>query len=261
MNLMPKKFLKRQELAQKQPYFIAAVFSLVLVVLAFGAYYSKLASLKTETLSIITGKSAPLKQTETLLNRELAALDRLKQENAQLVEWSEQRFVWPDLLTELRAVLKRTEDLRTAQMGGVPNGVWIEKFSSANPNLVTSGSTELSFEEEAEPQSQQVDPKVAEMLAKRYGLPTAKKEESVSPAARAATNEVGLFNVSCRAVSLRNVEPSADDKLMFALQSELRNSPMFDPEGTKLAEEIKQDANQPTFSFGLTLKLKNPIKL
>ena len=105
MNLMPKKFLKRQQLAQKQPYFMATVFSLVLVVLAIGGYYSKLASLKSGTLALVNQRAQPLLDTNRRLQSELRKLDQLKQEKDQLHEWSSQRFFWSDLLKELRQVL------------------------------------------------------------------------------------------------------------------------------------------------------------
>src|SRR6185295_4578239 len=45
MNLMPKSSLKRQQFNQKKPYFIAAVFSLVLVVFVYGMFYGSVASI------------------------------------------------------------------------------------------------------------------------------------------------------------------------------------------------------------------------
>src|SRR5438067_1167617 len=43
LNLVPKSILKRQEFEQKKPYFIAAVFSLVLVVFAYGWFFDRVA--------------------------------------------------------------------------------------------------------------------------------------------------------------------------------------------------------------------------
>src|SRR5438046_2734103 len=51
LNLVPKSIRKRQELDQKKPYFIAAIFSLVLVVFAYGLFYSKIAAVKAESLA------------------------------------------------------------------------------------------------------------------------------------------------------------------------------------------------------------------
>src|SRR5437762_5609372 len=53
MNLMPKSSLKRQQFNQKKPYFIATVFSLVAVVLAYGWFYAKIADIKRDSLDRI----------------------------------------------------------------------------------------------------------------------------------------------------------------------------------------------------------------
>jgi len=266
MNLMPKKFLKRQELAQKQPYFMATVFSLVLVVLAIGGYYSKLASLKSETLALIKTRAQPLLDTNRKLQVELRTLNGLRDEKELLHEWSSQRFFWSDLLTELRQVLAATEAIRKAEMNGVDNGVWIEAFSSANPNLQTSGSTgsiDLYEEEEESDPYGGMDEETKKLMIERYGLESVGGSAATVTTATTttgATNEVGQFNVTCRAVSLKNLDPTADDRLAYVLQGQLQNSPLFDPEGTKLAGRISA-VDELTFSFGVTLKLKTPLKL
>src|SRR5258705_430843 len=50
LNLMPKSSLQRQKLSQKKPYIVATVFSLVLVVGAFGLFYNKLTEVKKDAL-------------------------------------------------------------------------------------------------------------------------------------------------------------------------------------------------------------------
>src|SRR5881398_1757097 len=64
MNLMPKSSLKRQQFNQKKPYFIATVFSLVAVVLAYGWFYAKIADIKRVSLARINDKVEPLKQKQ-----------------------------------------------------------------------------------------------------------------------------------------------------------------------------------------------------
>ena len=264
MNLMPRKLLKRQELLQKQPYFIAAVFSLVLVVLAAGGYYSRLASLKAEALEDINLRAGPIKSTEARLNRELNQLNQLQSENTQLFEWSQQRFAWSDMLTELQTVLTRTEALRKAEMGGVQNGVWIENFSSTNPSLAAGPSVRLEPDPQEDIVRPSVDPEMMKMMMERYGLASAGTfgGPAAAPAARdtVSTNEVTGFNVTCRAVSRRNLDATADDRLLFVLESQLKASPLFDPDETRLSSPVTRD-DELTFSFGITLKLKNPIKL
>ena len=265
MNLMPRKLLQRQELLQKQPYFVAGVFSLVLVVLAFGGYYSRLASLKAEALEDINRRSGPIKATETRLNRELARLNQLQSETTQLFEWSQQRFGWADMLAELQAVLARTESLRKTEMGGVENGVWIEGFSSTNPNLAAAPTAQLQPEGDEPVARPAMDPEMMKLMMQRYGLASAETfggpAVAAAPVAQtASTNEVSSFNVTCRAVSRRSLDATADDRLLFALVDQLRESALFDPAETRLSSPVTRD-DELTFSFGITLKLKTPIKL
>src|SRR5436190_12524266 len=53
MNLMPKSSLKRQQFDQKKPYFIAAIFSLVLVVFAYGMFYKNITGVKRTSLETL----------------------------------------------------------------------------------------------------------------------------------------------------------------------------------------------------------------
>src|SRR4051812_33644616 len=53
LNLVPKSIRKRQQFDQKKPYFIAAVFSLVLVVFAYGWFFDRVAQVKASSLEEI----------------------------------------------------------------------------------------------------------------------------------------------------------------------------------------------------------------
>src|SRR5438876_4499485 len=122
MNLMPKSSLKRQQFNQKKPYFIATVFSLVAGVLAYGWFYAKIAEIKREALERLNVKVEPLRQKQTELQGELDKLQKLNRESGQLTEWMEQRFFWPDVLTELRRLLMAAEATRKQVMAGIENG-------------------------------------------------------------------------------------------------------------------------------------------
>src|SRR5437899_90803 len=154
MNLMPKSSLKRQQFNQKKPYFIATVFSLVAVVLAYGWFYAKVADIKRDSLARINEKVEPLKQKESELQVEHDKLKKLNRESDQLTEWMEQRFFWPDVLTELRRLLMQAEANRKQAMAGVENGVWIESFTSQTPGLTAAPEQEQE-QQEVTPSAQQ----------------------------------------------------------------------------------------------------------
>src|SRR6266542_3407780 len=262
MNLMPKSSLKRQQFNQKKPYFIATVFSLVAVVLAYGGFYAKTVDIKREAYEKIKVQAEPLRQKSTQLQAEQEKLNKLKQETTQLTEWMEQRFYWADVLSELRGVLMRAEAARK-QVMGVENGVWIESFTSATPGLTAAPAP---AEEEATQSPYQMN---VEMM-KRYGLiprGAAPSEggttAAAKPATPASTNEIAIVTLKCRGLNLKKYSPTANDELAFAVKKELQASPMFDSKETKLSGDIAQvdAANSVTFSFGVTMKMKHPLKL
>jgi len=271
MNLMPKSSLKRQQLNQKKPYFIATIFSLVAVVLAYGGFYYKTADIKHEALAKISTQVNPLQEKETALQQEENKLKNLKQESGQLTEWMEQRFFWADLLTELRRVMMQAESARKEAMG-VENGVWIESFTSATPGL-TAAPAQAQQEEETTSAANMM--MYQRLMMERYGLmrPPGMSSQSetesaaATPAATktapASTNEIATITVKCRGLNLKRISPSANDDLAFAVQDALHKSPLFDPKETKLSGPIEQveETNSVTFSFGVTLKLKRPMKL
>jgi hypothetical protein len=149
-------------------------------------------------------------------------------------------------------------------MGGVQNGVWIENFSSTNPSLASGPTVRLEPEPDDETVRPAADPAMMKMMMERYGLASAGMfgGPTAAPAARdtVSTNEVVSLNVTCRAVSRRDLDATADDRLLFVLESQLQASPLFDPAETRLSSPVTRD-DELTFSFGITLKLKNPIKL
>ncbi len=267
MNLMPKSSLKRQQFIQKKPYFIATVFSLIAVVLAYGFFYENIADIKRQALAKISAQVQPLQTRATELEQEEGKLAKLRQEANQLTEWSEQRFYWADVLAELRRVLMQAEAVRKQEMG-VDNGVWIESFTSATPGLTAAPTT--GAEEEPAPTPFYYN----RLMMERYGLiprgaPLPPEGEpgaapaAAKPATPASTNQITTITVKCQGLNLKKLDPSANDKLAFAVRDGLQASPLFDHKKTKLSGEIEQvDAtNSVTFSFGLNLELKHPMNL
>jgi len=80
----------------------------------------------------------------------------------------------------------------------------------------------------------------------------------VNPAATAVTNEYSTITLVCRAVDV--AQQQARQIIPFALQAELNASPLFDPATTVLSPQVTPDDATSTFSFGVTLGLKSPLK-
>src|SRR5438034_3942874 len=64
LNLMPKSSVKQQVWRQKQPYVMASVICLILVLFAFGWFYDKVATVKAQALERLTTKGQPLRSAE-----------------------------------------------------------------------------------------------------------------------------------------------------------------------------------------------------
>jgi len=274
MNLMPKSSLKRQQFNQKKPYFIATVFSLVAVVLAYGWFYAKIADIKRESLARIDEKVRPLKERETVLQAEHDKLKKLNRESDQLTEWMEQRFFWPDVLTELRRLLLQAESNRKQVMAGVENGVWIESFTSQTPGLTAAPEQETQ-QEQVNTSAQQAF--YYKLMMERYHIlppgaspPTtteggdsnATGTATATKTTPASTNEIAVITIKCRGLNLKRFSPTANNDLAYAVEKELQESPLFDRKETKLSGDIESvDETAVTFSFGVTLKFKHPMKL
>ena len=268
LNLVPKSIRKRQQFDQKKPYFVAAVLSLVLVVFAYGWFYDRVAAVKAASLAEIQKEVEPLKASETELVKHEAQIKKTKEELDTFVGWLQQRFYWPDLLTNLRSILLEVEMRHTRP--GLEAGVWIEKFGTS-----TAGAAAAAVEEETTPNYFRMDPKLME----RYGLMRPGMARPSDAAPEGDTNATGaatatpktpaadtnnIVNVSFLAVNIsRGGDPSANAQLAYAVRDAIRENPLLDKEGTELSEAGVQLASptDTTFSFGMKLKLKPPIKI
>ena len=121
LNLIPKAKMARQSFKEKQPYFIAAVFSLVLVVTAYGFFYHLVAGSRKGSLDKMQGRLEPLKRDARDLQdarKELLAVN----ETAQLYqEPVESRFYWMQLIGALQSIFVKLEAAPFARAGAATN--------------------------------------------------------------------------------------------------------------------------------------------
>jgi hypothetical protein len=286
LNLMPDSTLNWIQFNQKKPYFIATVFSLVLVVFSSGWLFSKLADVKTDELDKLKKDVAPLQAKETRFKSAYGDMKKSHEVADQYKDWLDERYYWADVLTELRAVLMRVE-AKTGETLNTPTGVWVEKFITSTVNSSAMSAYQPTFY----PQAVAVAPLPAtgggggegdptsEAFRRRYGRflnpaaspqntaptgPTGPGPTAAAPKLKKAgsTNEISTVAIVCRAIDMTSIKPDANVTIAFALQNELRASPMFDPDETEVAGQgLVPDASNHTFTFGLTLKLKRPLKL
>ncbi|MCC6234405.1 MAG: pilus assembly protein PilM [Verrucomicrobiales bacterium] len=274
LNLLPKSSIKRQQFEAKKPYFLASLFSLVVVVFGLGYFTRQVANDKTTALETITSKVEPLAAKEQQLTSAASTLKSVETDAGQYKEWLAAKYRWVDIFGELRKSLLAAED--KAKTADVDIGIWIESLHMGDV-VKEMGETEEAPAAEEKPTTYQMSPE----LMRRYGLlPAATAttegdggdasggggESSASSSAatkkkKGSTNEVSEISLTLRAVNLYSLDVTKNLHIAAAVEQELKANPMFDPASTRLGKQSTPDENAPTFTFELTLGLKDPIKL
>jgi type IV pilus assembly protein PilM len=276
LNLLPKSSLKRQQFEQKKPYFLASLFSLVIVVTLLGLFTRKMASDKEAALDQLTTRVEPLQAKERQLESAATALKTVEANATGYRDWLLGKYRWVDLLAELRRALETAEE--KARPGpGVDIGVWVESFRMGN---VTKefGAAEQAEEQQQEDTPQPTSFQMSPELMRRYGLmppsATATPEGEGGDGSgtettaatdttkkKTSTNEVHEIELVLKAVNLSSLSPTRNLYIARAVEEELKASAYFNSTNTRLGKQVPTEPDSPTFTFELTLGLKDPIKL
>jgi type IV pilus assembly protein PilM len=269
LNLMPDSTLRWQTFNEKKPYFIATLASLALMALAVGFLFNKLAAVKRDKLADLQPKLDQASMKDRQFQQAYSQLERELKTAEQYSEWLRERAQWAEILRELRAALVRVEE-GTKREFGVDTGVWVEKITSYTP-ATGAGLTGTPGSPYSVDNPYASNPEMEMARARYEGYRPRMVEEDIyrppdptgmdaSTSGEGATNQVGSIKLECRGVSLSQANPSANNKMAFALQAELAASPLVDAENTKLDPNIFEDETTGTFRFGITLVLKHPLK-
>lgn len=275
LNLIPKAILKKQQFNQRKPYFVATVFSLILVVFAMGWFFDRLASARQAALDERSPRVTQYLDKEKQLNDAIAK----KKKTQETVNWYtdrlQERFVWVDLISELRKALETTEN--KARQPGIRPGLWIEKMAAENTELPEDAATE-----EGSPRPMMMDlrmmmrygllPKGMKIIQDGSGAPTlgggdgavgADGLAAKPKAAPASTNEITVVNLKCRGMNWSQVVPTANTTLAFSFLEALNACPLLQSgtNGCQMTGNAEVDETTGTFSFEVKLKLKKPIKI
>lgn len=73
----------------------------------------------------------------------------------------------------------------------------------------------------------------------------------------APTNYITLL---CRAVNLTSVDPSANTEIAYAVENEIKKSPLVDAKTTQLTGQITSDDSNGTFTFTVNVVPAKPLK-
>jgi type IV pilus assembly protein PilM len=245
MNLMPDSTLRWQAFNEKKPYFLSTVFSLVLVAFAVGFLFEKLAQSKEAEIKELEPKVAVIQNKYDGFSKVYSKLQGAQKEADQIATWMEQRYFWGDVLDQLRNVLIRSEDDIKKKLSekktGVESGIWIEQLTTL-PDLQSVGGGMMPG-----------------------GMPGGREGGGQPGQSVTTPGETALqgtpISLICRAVSLSDLDPSANSEIAYAVEKELQACPIFDPKTTQLTGQITPDAASGTFTFGITVTLTNTLKL
>jgi hypothetical protein len=248
MNLMPDSTLRWQAFNQKKPYFIATVFSLVIVAFATGYLFSKLADLKDDQINQLKPKAASIQAQSDKFKAAFSKMQATKAQADQIAALLNDRYYWGDVCAEMRRVLIQSEssakDKLSAQKPNVEVGIWIEQMITDS----TMGGASVA----------------APTPSYNQGMPGRRSPRGeMAPPPVADTGAAGgsTIKLVCRAVDLSSVDPSANTAIAFEVENQMKNSPVFDPKGTVLSPTLTADPASGTFTFGITVALLNPLKL
>jgi type IV pilus assembly protein PilM len=229
MNLMPDSTLRWRAFNEKKPYFMATVFLLALVAGAIGFLFQKLAASKEGSISDLEPQVAQIQDKVNRMKQAYGRLQNTQGEANQITAWMEDRYYWGDVLTELRRTLIRSEDAIKkkygAQKPGMEAGIWIEQMTLGTAAPVAGDNT------------------------------------APPPPAGATPDQNTAITLVCRAVDLSGVDSAANNEIVYAVETELKAAPVFDPKTVQPSIQISpRDANG-TFTFSITVSPQNPLKL
>jgi type IV pilus assembly protein PilM len=255
MNLMPESTLRWQSFNQKKPYFVATVISLVLVAFTVGLLFQKLAINKEKEVDRLQPQVSGLQAKADKFYQAYQRLQKVQKDSERVAALMHQRYYWGDFLAEMRRALIRSEDdVRKKLMAQNPNveaGIWIEQMVSASGlGASSTASPNLNMPMTVMPRSSHGS----------HGLPGGDQAAPAPmPGQPESTTSTNTITLVCRAVSLASVDSSASHSIAYAVENEIKNSPMVDPQATQLSANISPDDANGTFTFTVNVTLRNPL--
>ena len=273
MNLMPESTLRWQSFNQKKPYFIATVISSVLVAFAIGFLFDKLAINKESEIDRLKPEVDRQNHKADVFNAANKKLQKAQKEADQLATWIQQRYYWGDFLGEMRMALIRSElDIKkklSAQKPGTEAGIWIEQITSSTTLGSSSAAAPVGvMPGMGLPGMMRGEPGMMPgmrgepgMMPGMRGMPVAAPPPTPDPAAggAAATASTNAITIVCRAVSLTSVDSSANTSIAYAVENEIKASPLVDPKATQLSANISEADANGTFTFTVNVVPLNPL--
>ena len=233
MNLMPESTVRWRNFNEKKPYLLVTAYVLVVVVFAMGFLYEQLAESKEAEIAKIQPE---LDKADAQMAKMTKVWNRKKetQKNAdQIATWMEDRYFWGDVLADTRDALIRAENnvekKLSAQKPDVQAGVWIQQMTTMGGAIIPGA----------------------------YPQGGGGGGGTGGPGTYGTIQTTNTITLLCRAVSLANLDPSANSDTAYAVENELKAAKSFDPKATALQGTVSPDDVDGTFTFGVNVTLAN----
>ena len=147
----------------------------------------------------------------------------------------------------------------SAQKPGTEAGIWIEQLTSSTTLGSSSAAAPVGvMPGMGLPGMMRGEPG---MMPGMRGMPVAAPPPTPDPAAggAAATASTNAITIVCRAVSLTSVDSSANTSIAYAVENEIKASPLVDPKATQLSANISEADANGTFTFTVNVVPLNPL--
>jgi type IV pilus assembly protein PilM len=144
LNLRPASVVRRQELEQRQPFFVMAAAAVVLALLGWGFYYARAEQVARSGAEKIGKINAPMHAAEAKINKLRKQAASLVVLGAPLASAINDRFFWIEILEDLNARLPK-EDIWITELipisGGKPIGMDEKRAAEIAPTPAVARST------------------------------------------------------------------------------------------------------------------------
>jgi hypothetical protein len=224
-----------------------------------GFLFDKLAVNKEQKKNELQPEVEKLTHKKDMFDKAYKGLQKSEKDADQVAVWMRQRFYWGDFMSEMRRALIRSEDgikkKLSAQKPGIEAGIWIEQMVSAsNIGGAAAGG----------PIPGGPPPVMPGMPGMPRNFPgegvPVQPAPQVDAGGQPATANTNIVTLVCRAVDLSKIsgDASANSETAFAVENEIKNSPMVDPRSTSLVGNIVPDEATGTFTFTVNVAPADP---
>ena len=258
VSLLPKTIVRRQQVRQKRPYFVATAICLLLIPLSYWATMNKTTSLKRKELGMVETASQQLQKYQGDIRREQNLIAETWKNGDQIAGVVSQRNQWLNLMQELNE--------------RVTPSIWINvltpQYSAVAPPAVPHQPAPARAAPPETPPAARPRVTLGRSFSHAISEDSAGAAENPvapsvpAPVANRATQASGAQAISelrLDGAGPHSTQPGEDLQHVDLFMRNLRGSPYFEKEGIELVKQPDPMLQAQTFQFSLRLKLRNPI--